>query len=132
VRSIAAAAFRESSVRPSPGAVASTGRSPLLRRQSIRLAIGSPAPIRERRLATVTCVSARTEARHLRPEISQAVLPSPAERQAYQRASCVIWIRLPQVSFSMAMVEPVTLVGGMVNSAPRALMRSYSAFTSSV
>ena len=50
----------------------------------------------------------------------------PAERQAYRRASCVIWIRLPQVSFSMAMVEPVTSVGGMVNSAPRALARSYS------
>jgi hypothetical protein len=28
---------------------------------------------------------------------------------------------LPQVSFSLAMVEPV---GGMVNPAPRALMRS--------
>ena len=42
----------------------------------------------------------------------------------YQRASWVIWTRLPQVSFSWAMVEPVTSVGGMVNSAPRALMRS--------
>ena len=48
----------------------------------------------------------------------------PAKRPPYQRASCVIWIRLPQVSFSMAMVEPVTSVGGIVNSAPRALMRS--------
>jgi hypothetical protein len=38
--------------------------------------------------------------------------------------SCVNWIRLPQVSFTIAMVEPVTLVGCMVNSAPRALMRS--------
>ena len=43
---------------------------------------------------------------------------------AYQRASCVIWTRLPQVSFSMAIVEPVTSVGGIVNSAPRVLMRS--------
>ena len=29
-----------------------------------------------------------------------------------------------QVSFNIAMVEPVTSVGGMVNSAPRALIRS--------
>ena len=42
----------------------------------------------------------------------------------YQRASCVIWIRLPQPSFSMAIVEAVTSVGGIVNSPPRALMRS--------
>ena len=47
-----------------------------------------------------------------------------AERPPYQRASWVIWMRLPQVSFTWAMVEPVTSVGGMVNSAPRALMRS--------
>jgi hypothetical protein len=32
--------------------------------------------------------------------------------------------RLPLVSFSIAMVEPVTSVGGMVNTAPRALIRS--------
>jgi hypothetical protein len=30
-------------------------------------------------------------------------------------------MRLPQVSFSIAMAEPVTSVGGMVNSALRAL-----------
>jgi hypothetical protein len=30
----------------------------------------------------------------------------------------------------MAMVEPVTLVGGMVNSAPAAFIRSYSRCTS--
>ena len=42
----------------------------------------------------------------------------------YQRASWVIWIRFPQVSFNCAMVEPVTSVGGIVNSAPPALMRS--------
>jgi hypothetical protein len=36
----------------------------------------------------------------------------------YQRASCVSWMRLPQVSSNMAMVEPVTWVGGMVNLAP--------------
>lgn len=35
-----------------------------------------------------------------------------------QRSSLVIWMRLPLVSFSIAMVEPVTLVGGMVNSTP--------------
>ena len=48
-----------------------------------------------------------------------------------QRSSAAIWIRLPQVSFTMAMVEPVTLVGGMVNSAPAAFIRSYSRCTSS-
>ena len=51
--------------------------------------------------------------------------------QLCQRSSATIWIRLPQVSFSMAMVEPVTLVGGMVNSAPSGFMRSYSRCTSS-
>src|SRR5690242_3717403 len=44
----------------------------------------------------------------------------------YQRASCVIWMRLPQVSFNWAIVEPVTAVGGMMSAAPRALMRSHS------
>jgi hypothetical protein len=48
-----------------------------------------------------------------------------------QRSSLTIWIRLPQVSFTMAMVEPVTLVGGMVNAVPAAFMRSYSRCTSS-
>ena len=33
-------------------------------------------------------------------------------------------LQLPQVSFSMAILEPVTSVGGMVNSAPRAFIRS--------
>ena len=56
-------------------------------------------------------------------ELQLALNDNPAAK-AYQRASCVIWIRLPQVSFSIAMVEPVTSVGGIVNSAPRALMRS--------
>ena len=36
------------------------------------------------------------------------------------------------MSFSIAMVDPVTSVGGMVNSAPRALMRSKSPLMSSV
>ena len=45
-------------------------------------------------------------------------------RPPYQRFSCVTWIRLPQVSFSMAILEAVTSVGGMVNSAPRAFIRS--------
>ena len=48
----------------------------------------------------------------------------PAERRGYPRASCVIWVRLPLVSLSMAMVEPVTPVGGMVNPAQRALIHS--------
>ena len=48
----------------------------------------------------------------------------PPERLLYQRFSCAIWIRLPQVSFTMAMVEPVTFVGGIVNSAPAAFIRS--------
>jgi hypothetical protein len=50
----------------------------------------------------------------------------------YQRASWEIWSTFPQVSFSWAMVEPVTSVGGIVNSAPRALMRSYSPLMSSL
>ena len=36
------------------------------------------------------------------------------------------------MSFSIAMVEPVTSVGGIVNSAPRALIRSWSPLISSV
>src|SRR6266545_4647534 len=47
-----------------------------------------------------------------------------AERPPYQRISWVTWMRLPQVSFSLAIFDPVTSVGGMVNSAPRAFMRS--------
>jgi hypothetical protein len=47
-----------------------------------------------------------------------------AKAIAYHRSSCVIWTRLPLVSFSTAIVDPVTAVGGMVNSAPPALMRS--------
>lgn len=42
----------------------------------------------------------------------------------YQCFSWVIWMRLPQVSFSMAILDAVTSVGGMVNSAPLAFMRS--------
>jgi hypothetical protein len=60
--------------------------------------------------------------------------PPPVHPQGIsycQRSSAAIWIRLPQVSFTMAMVEPVTLVGGMLNSAPAAFMRSYSRWTSS-
>ena len=67
-------------------------------------------------------------------QISGAPLLLPGRRSAdqlCQRSSATIWIRLPQVSFSMAMVEPVTLVGGMVNSAPSGFMRSYSRCTSS-
>jgi hypothetical protein len=33
-------------------------------------------------------------------------------------------MRLPDLSFNLAMVEPGTWVGAMVNSAPRASMRS--------
>ena len=67
-------------------------------------------------------------------QISGGPLLLPGRRSAdqfCQRSSAAIWIRLPQVSFSMAMVEPVTLVGGMVNSAPSGFMRSYSRCTSS-
>jgi hypothetical protein len=49
---------------------------------------------------------------------------APVERPPYQRISWVNWMRLPQVSFSLAILDPVTSVGGMVNSAPRAFMRS--------
>jgi len=41
-----------------------------------------------------------------------------------QASSWVSWIRFPQASSSMAMVEPVTWVGGIVNAAPRAWIRS--------
>jgi hypothetical protein len=41
-----------------------------------------------------------------------------------QRISWVSWTRLPAVSFSMAIFDIVTSVGGIVNSAPRAFMRS--------
>lgn len=58
-------------------------------------------------------------------------LASPQVISYFQRSSAAIWTRLPQVSFTMAMVEPETLVGGMVNSAPAAFMRSYSRGTSS-
>src|SRR5690349_4546908 len=40
------------------------------------------------------------------------------------RASWTTWMRLPQVSFSIAMMEAVTSVGGIVNWAPRSLVRS--------
>jgi hypothetical protein len=39
----------------------------------------------------------------------------------YRRSRAEIWMRLPHVSSSMAMVEPVTLVGGMVNFTPSPL-----------
>src|SRR5207237_10751565 len=58
-------------------------------------------------------------------------LPVVYLRPAYRRpaplrtrSSCAIWIRLPDVSFAWAMVEPVTLVGGILNSAPAAFIRS--------
>jgi hypothetical protein len=51
--------------------------------------------------------------------------------QLCRRSRAAIWMRLPQVSSSMAMVEPVTLLGGMVNFTPRPLRRSYSDCTSS-
>jgi hypothetical protein len=81
--------------------------------------IGEPSPYRDQ----VGTVQQEGEATHC--SYSRAVI------SYCQRASAVIWIRLPQVSFTMAMVEPVTLVGGMVNSAPAAFMRSYSRWTSS-
>src|SRR4051812_23822656 len=56
-----------------------------------------------------------------RPEPSQ----SATGRPPYQ-FSCVIWMRLPQVSFTVAILEAVTSVGGIVNSAPLARIRSKS------
>jgi len=53
-----------------------------------------------------------------------AGLGDPAEGSGYHRISCVSWMRLPQVSFSIAILDAVTSVGGMVNSAPRDFMRS--------
>jgi len=50
------------------------------------------------------------------------ILSQPA--LLYQRISCVTWMRLPQVSLSMAIFDAVTAFGGTVNSAPCAFMRS--------
>ena len=47
-----------------------------------------------------------------------------ATRVPQWRINCVTWIKFPQVSFNLAIFEPVTCVGGIVNSAPRAFMRS--------
>lgn len=47
------------------------------------------------------------------------------------RSNAVIWIRLPQVSLTLAMTEPVALVGCKVKLAPSGFMRSYSRCTSS-
>ena len=56
---------------------------------------------------------------------SEAVIQTKrVNAHLYQRFSSVIWMRLPQVSFNMAILDAVTSVGGMVNSAPRAFMRS--------
>jgi hypothetical protein len=48
----------------------------------------------------------------------------PRSQRSYQRINWVTWTRLPQVSFSMAIFDAVTSVGGMVNSAPCPFMRS--------
>src|SRR5436305_14032660 len=57
-----------------------------------------------------------------RPADSDRPYRRPAPLRA--RSSCAIWIMLPDVSFAWAMVEPVTLVGGILNSAPAAFIRS--------
>ena len=57
-------------------------------------------------------------------------LPEPmplgdvSEWTDYQRFSCVTWMRLPHVSCSIEILDAVTSVGGMVNSAPQAFIRS--------
>jgi hypothetical protein len=48
----------------------------------------------------------------------------------YPQVSCTSWIRLPHVSSSLAMIEPVVDVTGIVNSTPLAANRSCSACTS--
>jgi len=60
------------------------------------------------------------------PSLVRILVQRLVNSGAGYQSSLVSWIRLPQVSFSMAMVEPVTLVGGMVNCAPRPCIRSYS------
>jgi len=40
-------------------------------------------------------------------------------------------MRLPQVSFNLVILEPVTSVGGMVNSAPRAVASQAATFSRS-
>src|SRR5581483_3974127 len=57
---------------------------------------------------------------------------TPFRYAPYQRINCVIWIRLPQVSLNVAILEAVTSVGGIVNSAPRDFIRSKSACRLSV
>src|SRR5262249_60257833 len=64
----------------------------------------------------------RTRTRTSATEPANAV-PS-CSTTLYQRFSCVTWIRLPQVSSSMAIFEAVTSVGGIVNSAPHVFIRS--------
>ena len=43
---------------------------------------------------------------------------------SYHFISCVTWTRLPQPSVSTVIFEPVVSVGGLVNSAPLAFIRS--------
>jgi hypothetical protein len=50
--------------------------------------------------------------------------PLDQEPPPCQRINCVTWMRLPHVSFSIAILEAVTSVGGMVNSAPCGFIRS--------
>src|SRR5579883_860264 len=71
-----------------------------------------------------SCPARRTRCVLLAIKHAYLLLARTDTHPHYQRANCVIWMRLPQVSFSIAIVEPVTSVGGIVNSAPRALMRS--------
>ncbi len=68
--------------------------------------------------------SVHQKPQHLTGEKGELACGADRDRPFYRRNSCVTWTRLPQVSLSWAILEAVTSVGGMVNSAPRAFRRS--------
>ena len=63
-------------------------------------------------------------AQQIADEIARCPAITRTEHYLDQAPSWVSWIRFPQVSSSMAIAEPVTWVGGIVNAAPRAWIRS--------
>jgi hypothetical protein len=63
-------------------------------------------------------------AQQIADEIARCRAITRTEHYLDQAPSWVSWIRFPQVSSSMAIVEPVTWVGGIVNAAPQAWIRS--------
>ena len=105
---------------------------PALLRPQLPWRAPSSPPVPRPRSPHTACGSARCSWRasacpSLGLALSHFEAPPSAERvpgTSSVKTAGVNWMRLPQVSFAWAMVGPVTWVGGMVNSAPRALMRS--------